>query len=81
MGSFVEGVLHLRFQCILFPSPFVRHWLIKVQNNWPVLQLGIIRLERSTTMSLEASGTQSAICMERKGHRMCVHTSTSGTSI
>jgi hypothetical protein len=23
MGAFVEGVLHLRFQCILFPSPFI----------------------------------------------------------
>jgi hypothetical protein len=29
-------------------------------------------------MSLEARGTQSAICMERKGHCMCVHTSTKG---
>ena len=23
MGAFVEGVLHLHFQCILFPSPFI----------------------------------------------------------
>jgi hypothetical protein len=23
MGAFVEGVLHLRFQCNLFPSPFI----------------------------------------------------------
>jgi hypothetical protein len=23
MGAFVEGVLHLHFQCILFPIPFI----------------------------------------------------------
>jgi hypothetical protein len=32
----------------------------------------------STTRPLEARGTQSSICKERKGHHMSVHTSTSG---
>jgi hypothetical protein len=27
MGAFVEGVLHLRFQCILFKEIHVEHWV------------------------------------------------------
>jgi hypothetical protein len=30
MGAFVEGVLHLRFQCNLFPSPFIAFCSFKV---------------------------------------------------
>jgi hypothetical protein len=55
MGAFVKGVLHLCFQCILFPSPSIGINQLIVQNlgyslfvnrlAWGVVQQGHLKLE------------------------------------
>jgi hypothetical protein len=44
MGAFVEGVLHLRFQCILFPSPFITINQLR-SKHWVLLRVNLLAWE------------------------------------
>jgi hypothetical protein len=66
MGAFVEDVLPFVldatfFQAHSFAINELKSKTIGYYKTWK---------EKSTMTLLEARGTQSAICMERKGHRM-----------